>query len=111
MCYTGLDAQEVRLELGAGQAVEQNIELTNAARYGQSGSVVKLDAFTVASARETDGEAIAINEQRFAPNIKNVVAADSLGDVMDGNIGEFMKFLPGVIPEYDYEGHEIGVER
>lgn len=101
--YTGLDPQEIRLDLAPGQGAERNIELTSVARYGQPGSVVKLDAFTVASSRETDGEAIAINEQRYAANIKNVVAADSLGDVMDGNIGEFMKFIPGVIPEYDYE--------
>ncbi len=102
--YTGLDAQEVRLDVLPGQGIERNVDLTNVARYGQTTeNVVQLDAFTVATARETDGEAIAINEQRFAANIKNVVAADSLGDVMDGNIGEFMKFLPGVIPEYDYE--------
>ncbi len=102
--YTGLDTQEVRLDLVSGQGVERNVDLTNAARYGKTSTgVVQLDAFTVATGRETDGEAIAINEQRFAANIKNVVAADSLGDVMDGNIGEFMKFLPGVIPEYDYE--------
>jgi len=54
----------------------------------------------VSASRETDGDAIAINEQRYAPNLKNVVAADSLGDVMDGNVGEFLKFLPGVVPEY-----------
>ena len=57
----------------------------------------------MASARETDNDAIAINEQRFAPNIKTVVAADSLGDVMDGNVGEFLKYLPGITAEYDTE--------
>ena len=100
--YTGLDPQSVPLEIGSGQSASRNFELTNVARYGD-GAVVKLDAFTVATARETDGQAIAINEQRFAPNLKNVVAADSLGDVMDGNIGEFLKFVPGLTPEYDYE--------
>ncbi len=102
--YTGLDAQQITVQVAAGSVTTQNVDLTNVERYGRTaGGVVQLDAFTVASGRETDAEAIAINEQRFAPNIKNVVAADSLGDVMDGNIGEFMKFLPGVIPEYDYE--------
>ena len=101
--YTGLDSQQVSVDVTPGQVTAQNVDLTSVARYGQAGAVVKLDPFTVASSRETDGEAIAINEQRYAPNIKNVVAADSLGDVMDGNIGEFMKFIPGVIPEYDYE--------
>src|SRR6185436_21153944 len=37
-----------------------------------------------------------INEQRFAGNIKTVLATDALGDVIQNNIGEFVKFLPGV---------------
>jgi hypothetical protein len=41
-----------------------------------SADAIKLDSLVVASSRETHREAIAINEQRFAPNIKNVVAAD-----------------------------------
>jgi iron complex outermembrane receptor protein len=100
--YTGLDPQSVQLELKPGQGVTRDFELTSAARYGEGG-VVKLGAFTVAAARETDGQAIAANEQRFAPNLRHVVATDSLGDVMDGNIGEFLKFVPGLTPEYDYE--------
>ena len=94
--YTGLDPQRITVEVAAGQAAEQNVELTNVARYGANTGVVKLDPFTVASARETDADAIAINEQRFAPNIKNVVATDTYGDVMGGNVGEFLKLLPGV---------------
>ena len=100
--YTGLDAQEIRLTVAPGQIVERDVALTSAARYGPDGTV-KLDSFVVSTSRETDGEAIAINEQRFAANIKNVVAADSLGDVMDGNVGEFLKFLPGITAEYDTE--------
>ena len=100
--YTGLDSQAVPLELAPGEVAARDFELTSAARYGEAG-VVKLDTFTVAAARETDGQAIAANEQRFAPNLRNVVATDSLGDVMDGNIGEFLKFVPGLTPEYDYE--------
>jgi outer membrane receptor protein involved in Fe transport len=34
--------------------------------------------------------------ERFAPNIKNVVAIDEYGDRGDENIGEFLRFLPGV---------------
>jgi outer membrane cobalamin receptor len=37
--------------------------------------------------------------QRFAPNQKTVVATDEFGFVPEGNIGEFMKFLPGVTVE------------
>ncbi|MDO8543233.1 MAG: TonB-dependent receptor, partial [Opitutaceae bacterium] len=42
----------------------------------------------------------ATNEQRFAANIKNVVATDAFGDVTEGNVAEFMKFLPGISVEY-----------
>lgn len=100
--YTGLDPQSVPLELAAGQSAARDFDLTSASRYGEGG-VVKLDAFTVATSRETDAAAIAINEQRYAPNLKNVLSTDSLGDMKDGNIGEFLKFMPGVIPEYNDE--------
>ncbi|MDO8545274.1 MAG: TonB-dependent receptor [Opitutaceae bacterium] len=102
--FTGLDPQQIPLTLGAGQAVERDVNLTSVANYGATDpGTVKLDPFTVSSARETNASAIAINEQRFAANIKNVVSADALGDVMDGNVGEFLKFMPGITAEYDRE--------
>jgi hypothetical protein len=57
---------------------------------------VKLDPFVFTASKLTEGEALATNEQRFAPNIKNVVSTDAFGDVPEGNIAEFMRFLPGV---------------
>jgi iron complex outermembrane recepter protein len=101
--YTGLDPQQITVQVPRGGVVEQNVDLTSVARYGQPSELIKLDSFVVASSRETDAESIAINEQRFAPNIKNVVAADALGDLMDGNVGEFLKFMPGITAEYDTE--------
>jgi len=97
--YTGLDAQSVSVSAAQGQTVTKDFDMTSAARYGD-GVVVKLDAFTVGTSRETDGNAIAINEQRFAGNLKNVVAADEFGAVAEGNIGEFLKFLPGITLDY-----------
>jgi TonB-dependent receptor len=88
-----LDPQQTTLEVSPGRTLEQNADLTNVSRYG---TTVTLDPFLVASAKETDADAIAINEQRFASNIKNVVATDTYGDVMGGNVGEFLKLLPGV---------------
>ena len=102
--FTGLDPLEVPVTIRPGEVAEQDVNLTSSSRYGADASgTVKLDPFVVATARETDGTAIAINEQRFAPNIKNVIAADALGDVMDGNVGEFLKFMPGMTAEYDRE--------
>jgi outer membrane receptor for ferrienterochelin and colicin len=47
-----------------------------------------------------EGAAIAINEQRFAANMKTVVAADEFGAASEGDVGEFLKYLPGVSMEY-----------
>ncbi|MDO8540218.1 MAG: TonB-dependent receptor [Opitutaceae bacterium] len=100
--FTGLDAQQIPVTVRAGETLSQDVNLTSETRYGTDASgTVKLDSFVVATSRETDGDAIAINEQRFSPNIKNVVAADAMGDVMDGNVGEFLKFMPGITAEYD----------
>ncbi|MEY4938564.1 MAG: hypothetical protein RIQ93_299 [Verrucomicrobiota bacterium] len=99
--YTGLDAQQITVNVPAGGTAEQNVELTSKARYGdKQQDVVKLDNFTVSSDRETDGKSVATNEQRFAPNIKNVLSSDSFGDVLGGNVGEFLKFIPGLGTEY-----------
>ena len=100
--FTGLDVQQAPVTIRAGETLIRDFNLTSAARYGADASgTVKLDSFVVATSRETDGTAIAINEQRFSANIKNVVAADAMGDIMDGNVGEFLKFMPGITAEYD----------
>lgn len=104
--YTGLDVQTVAVEVPAGRSVTQNVGLTSAARYGETGETVKLDSFIVSTARETDAAAIAINERRFAGNPKDVVSTDAFGDITGGNIGEFMKYLPGVLP-VDGGGSEV----
>jgi TonB-dependent receptor len=100
--YTGLDVVQVAVSVPAGGTVEQAVNLTSVSRYGRDAETVKLDAFVVASDRETDSQAIATNEQRFAPNIKNVMATDSLGDILGGSVGEFLKFMPGVTVENDW---------
>ncbi len=99
--YTDLDPQEIPLAVQAGKNVNRDIALTNKLRYRQSPDIVKLDPYLVSSNRETDTQAIANNEQRFAPNIKNVVATNSLGDVLGSSAGDFLKSIPGLTAEYD----------
>ena len=99
--YTDLDPQRVTLELAAGQNIERDVGLTSKARYGQDPSVVKLNPYVVGSNRDTDIQAIATNEQRFAPNVKNVIATDAMGDVLGSSAGDFLKYVPGITVEYD----------
>ena len=93
--FTGLAPQTVRVAVAAGQTVRRDFELDRTPRANGE-SVVALGEFVVAEARETNAAAIAINEQRFAGNIKSVVSGDEYGDIGEGNVGAFLKFVPGV---------------
>ena len=102
--FTGLPPDTTTVMVIAGQAVQQDINLTALpSKPGtlKEGEVVKLSEFLVTTSREMDAAAIAINEQRFAPNIKSVVSTDEFGNVAEGSVGEFLKFLPGVTIEYE----------
>lgn len=96
--YTGYQTGTARLTVGLGSAVTRDFELRPAAPGVSTGAVVRLDQFVVSSERE--GNAKAIMEQRAALNVKSVVASDNFGDVTGGNIGEFIKYLPGVVMDY-----------
>ena len=92
--YTGLLAQTNSVNVIAGQSAQHDI------RFAAEGDPIKLAAFVIGSSREMSGAAIAINEQRFAPNLKTVVATDEFGDVAEGNVAELVKFLPGITIGY-----------
>lgn len=96
--FTGLDVQSASVDVAADRTTPRDFTLEAGQRPGggKESSVVKLSEFVVAVSKEMEGAAIAINEQRFAPNIRNVVSADEFGQITDGNVSEFLKFLPGM---------------
>jgi iron complex outermembrane receptor protein len=98
--YTGMSPLQIAVNVTPGSLLERDISLTAGSRDHGDAEVIKLQSLVVSSTREMDGAAIAINEQRFAPNIVNVVSADEFGIVPDGNIGEFLKMLPGITMNY-----------
>lgn len=72
------------------------------------GEVVQLGSFVVAGNRE--GQARALQQKRTADNVMDIVAADSMGKLPDGNAGEAVRRLPGVFAEVDQnEGRYIVV--
>lgn len=97
--FTGLDEQAADVQVTPGEIVRHDFDLTSKSRYGADG-VLKLDAYTVASTRETNAAAIAVNEQRVSSNIKSVISTDAFGETAENNLGEFIKWLPGVGVEY-----------
>lgn len=58
------------------------------------GSTVILEEFKVESIRE--GQSRAINQQRSANTLKNIISADAIGNLPDRTIGEALGRLPGV---------------
>lgn len=109
--FTGLVAPTEAVRVTAGQATTKDFALARPGQPGAaSGDPVKLSEFVVATSKEMDAAAIAINEQRVAPNIKSVVAADEFGTIVDGTPGEAIKFLPGVILNYSAgEAREVSI--
>jgi iron complex outermembrane recepter protein len=95
--YTGAAPVTATVQVGAGQTVRQDLTVSvGNAVAAPTGESVRMDALVVQASKEMSGAAIAINEQRFAPNVKLVVATDEFGDIVDGNVGAFLQFLPGI---------------
>ncbi len=98
--YTGLPSQTASVTVAAQEVARQDFRLGFNLSLPEDETIF-LEAFTVTSAREYDARAIAINEQRFSSNLRNVVSTDAYGEVSQGNLGEFMKHVPGVTIEYN----------
>lgn len=94
--YTGMAPFSAKVSISAGATVQQDVALRRSATATRPDGTVVLEKFVVASEREYDAAAIAINEQRFSANRKDVVSTDAFGEINQGNVGEFVKFLPGI---------------
>ncbi len=96
--YTSLKPVSATVTLAGGENRRMDFELPLSIQA--SVSPVQLEAYTV-SARILSGQALALNEQRHAPNIKTVVALDEFPNMGEGNVAEFMKHLPGVALDFN----------
>ncbi len=92
--YAGLDVKEETVIVSPGETLALDVSLSSASYDG----VVKLSQFVVASERE--GNAKAIMEQKQSIEAKRVLATDTFGSISEGNVGEFLKYLPGVLIDY-----------
>jgi len=97
--YTGYENAVERVTVTPGGTASREIQITSSdAETRAADGTIKLQAFTVSSDRE--GNAKAIMEQRRSMNIVNSVASDVFGEVTEGNVGEFLKNIPGIELEY-----------
>jgi len=96
--YAGMETQTavVTAEASGGAGREFALRFaTGSALPASEKGVVALERFVVA-ATALSAAAAAVNEQKMAPNIKNVIVLDEIGDLGDGNIGEYLKYTPGI---------------
>lgn len=84
--YPGLDRQEVKVEVADLAAARQDVALRS--------EIYQLETFTVAGVRE--GNAASIVQQKRAVNVTNVVTSDAFGNIAKGNVGNFLKRIPGI---------------
>jgi len=102
--YTGYDRAADKVVLTAGQTATRDFDLKGSVLTAQKGAtatageVISLEALVVSGERA--GNAKALMQARAAMNIKNVIASDTFGNVTGGNIGEFVKYMPGVVIDY-----------
>lgn len=94
--FTGQEPQIVSVSVQGGQTSNQNVSFNAGKSTVDDDGTIVLNEFVVASERFKNAQDIATNEEHFSTNIKSVVATDSLGFIPGGNVGEFVKFLPGI---------------
>jgi iron complex outermembrane receptor protein len=94
--YTGHETATAKVSVTTGSRATRDFELAPSRQKGDE--TVQLNAFVVSEERE--GQAKAVAEQKQAMNVKTVMSADNFGDMSEGNIGEFLKYMPGITLDY-----------
>jgi len=89
--YLGYNDTTVQVEVRAGETTNFDIKLRS--------SVTELGGLTIQGMLQ--GQAKALNQQKSADNIKNIVAADQIGRFPDPNAAEALQRIPGVNIERD----------
>ncbi|MDQ8180847.1 TonB-dependent receptor [Pelagicoccus sp. SDUM812005] len=94
--YLGLLPHQEQLSVEAGGV--KNLEVYLESR------VVELDSFSVRGFMS--GQSRAINQQKTAAGIVNVVSEENFGSVLDGNIGQALQRLPGISVDESQDGSQ-----
>jgi iron complex outermembrane recepter protein len=94
--YPGADAVSAPITVTAGATITRDLEFALSGTPG--GEIVKLGAIVVETERE--GQSKMVAEQKQAMNVKEVVSTDNFGDMSEQNVGEFLKYLPGINIDY-----------
>jgi TonB-dependent receptor len=97
--YVGLDSVQQSVPVAAGQSATFNAPLKS--------SVLQLDSFVVQES--VRGQSLAINMQKVAAGIVNIVSEETFGQMIDGNIGTALQRLPGISVNEENDGSTEGI--
>lgn len=107
--YVGEPPQTATVTVAEGGAATKDFTFRSSSGKTMDDGTVVLDPYTVNSDRYKNAAAIAIAEERQSVLIKNVVSSEAFGDIPGGNVGDFVKFLPGVQIDYgSFQGAQTG---
>ena len=100
MSYTGFTAPAATVNVTAGQTATNDFSLqpTGATATNPGEKVVTLEAFTVSA--EKEGDAKMIQAQKMSMNMTNMVSSETFGNFAEGNVGEFLQYLPAIDVDY-----------
>jgi TonB-dependent receptor len=90
--YLGFETATTNVEVTAGETARLDVVLTSKSSL--------VDTMTV-TAPYLEGQRKALNQQRTANNVVNIVAADQIGTFPDANSAEATQRIPGVSIERD----------
>jgi TonB-dependent receptor len=97
--YVGLDPLRRSVALTAGTTVEVELRLES--------RTLQLEAFTVAES--VRGQALAINQQKTASGLVNIVSEETFSTNLGGNLGFTLQQLPGLSVNEGEDGEPSGV--
>jgi hypothetical protein len=97
--YIGLDTLQRRVSVPRGGNTVVEIGLTSSELGGEQ-IVVRAAAA---------GQALAINQQKTANGIVNIVSEETFGPMPDGNLGYALQRLPGLSVNTDQDGSPTGI--
>jgi TonB-dependent receptor len=92
--YVGLDAASQSITVAAGATATLD--------FGLKSAVLQMSTFEVKEAAR--GQALAINQQKTAAGIVNIISEEAFGNMISGNPGYALQRLPGVSVDEDQDG-------
>lgn len=100
VAFTGYETKAATVAVTAGRTANQDFDLfTTAQRQArEEGKELQLETFVVTA--EVEGQAKATQSQKRAMQIGDHVSSEEFEGGTEGNVGEFLKNLPGVDLEY-----------